>query len=372
MSLKNETSETIVVSLSALFIIGWLCGAGWLFARNVDFKRASETEPNPSSTPKSGTNVAQPNPTKPGTSAAVAQPNQPPAIETFAKVPNVPSGRFSYGGTPAWEPIRTDVEPMVQAAWRPFQLRYTQPTNGRPNSRTVISMLLNNELAFAQSSRKITKEEYEQATQRGFTLKEVPVAIDGIAVAVHPTLKIPGLTVAQLRDIYLGKVMNWKEVGGPDLLITVYSGRRGDGGTINFFVESVLGGESFGANIQFISSTREAMRQLASNTGGIYYASAPEVVRRCDVKALPIGFQANTLVTPYQEPLVPIEQCPPQRNQINPEAFKTAKYPLSRPLTVIVKQNGKEEQRAGEAYSQLLLTNQGQELITNAGFVSAR
>jgi hypothetical protein len=61
MSPKNEAGETIVVSLSALFVITWICGAGWLFFNNVDFKHASETEPNPSSTPKAGTNVAQPN-----------------------------------------------------------------------------------------------------------------------------------------------------------------------------------------------------------------------------------------------------------------------------------------------------------------------
>lgn len=369
MSLKPETSETIVVSISALFVITWILGAGWLFFRNVDFQRVSELEPNRPGTSKVGLNAA-PNQTKPGTSAAQA--TLPPPVETFAKVPNVPSGKFSYSGTPAWEPIRTDVQPMMQAAWTPFQLNYTQPSDGRPNSRTLISMLLNDEVAFAQSSRPVTKEEYERATQRGFTLKEIPVAFDGIAVAVHPTLNIPGLTVTQLRDIYLGKIMNWKEVGGPDLLITVYSGRKGDGSTINFFRESVLRGENFGANIQFVSSTREALRQVESNTGGIYYGSVAEIIPRCDVKALPLGLQANALVTPYKEPLIPIDCTKPERNKVNPEVFTTGKYPLSRPLTVVVKQNGKEEQRAGEAYSQLLLTNQGQELITKTGFIGVR
>ncbi|MGC1393092.1 MAG: substrate-binding domain-containing protein [Coleofasciculaceae cyanobacterium] len=369
MSLKHETSETIVVSISALFVITWILGAGWLFFRNVDFNRVSEMEPNRPSTPKAGLNVA-PNQAQPGTSAAPV--TLPPPVATFAKVPNVPSGKFSYSGTPAWEPIRTDVQPMLQAAWTPFQLRYTQPSDGRPNSRTLINMLLNDELAFAQSSRRVTKEEYDQATQRGFTFKEIPVAFDGIAVAVHPTLNIPGLTITQLKDIYLGKVMNWKEVGGPDLLITVYSGRKGDGSTINFFMESVLRGENFGANIQFISSTREALRQVESNTGGIYYGSVTDIVKRCDVKALPLGLQANALVTPYKEPMIPMDCTKPQRNQINPEAFTSGKYPLSRPLTVVVKQNGKEEQRAGEAYSQLLLTTEGQELITKTGFIGVR
>jgi phosphate transport system substrate-binding protein len=39
---------------------------------------------------------------------------------------------------------------------------------------------------------------------------------------------------------------------------------------------------------------------------------------------------------------------------------------------VIVKQNGQNDQQAGEAYAKLLQTNQGQELITKAGFVRIR
>lgn len=370
MSLKNETGETIVVSLSALFIVGWLGSAGWWFFRNVDFKRASR-EPNPASQTKPGKNVAQPNQTQPGTN--VAQAPQLPVIETFAKVPNVPSGQFKYSGGALWERIRYTVNQPIQKTWAPFQLLYTQPTSsGKVSSDTGIDMLLNNELAFTLSSRPLKSEEFQQAAQTGFTLKEVPVASDGVAVAVHPTLKIPGLTVAQLKDIYTGKIMNWKEVGGPNIWITVYSGKKGDGGLIDFFVENVLGGENLGANIQFIATTSDAFRQLASNTGGIYYASAPEVIRRCDIKALPIGLQANALIAPYKEPAVPIEQCPPQRNQVNPEVFTSGKYPISRRFSVIVKQNNQGDQRAGVAYSQLLLTKQGQELITNAGLIGVR
>lgn len=367
---KNTASETVVVGLSALFIIGWVSVAGWFFANHVDFKRASGSVPDQTSQGKPVTSQNQQN--QPTTAASPNQQNQPIPVESFAKVQNVPSGKFYYGGTPAWQVIRTDVEPTIQTVFPSWQLRYTPPSTGRPDSRTVINMLLDNELAFAQSSRAITTEEYQQASRRGFTLKEIPIAVDGIAIAVHPTLKIPGLTVAQLKDIYTGKIMNWNQVGGPDLLITIYSGGKRDGGTINFFVERILGGENFGPNVQFISSTKDALRQLASNTGGIYYASAPEIVRRCDVKAIPVGNQANELVSPYHEPFISLEQCPNLRNKVKAEAFRSGKYPIARQLSVIIKQNGKEEQRAGEAYSQLLLTNQGQELITKVGFINIR
>jgi phosphate transport system substrate-binding protein len=45
---------------------------------------------------------------------------------------------------------------------------------------------------------------------------------------------------------------------------------------------------------------------------------------------------------------------------------------LTRRLFVIVKQNGQADQQAGEAYANLLLTNQGQDLLTQAGFVRIR
>jgi phosphate transport system substrate-binding protein len=345
MSQKNETT---VLVLALLITVG-LVGAGlWWFTRGsgLNGERSVQNQ---------------------------SQPSEPSnSVESFAKVQNVPSGLFSYGGSTTWAPIRKDVDLAIQTVWPQFQLRYTQPSIGSPGSGTGIKMLLNNQLAFSQSSRSIEQAEYQQASQRGFTLKEIPVAIDGIAIALNPSLNIPGLTVAQIKDIYTGKLTNWNQVGGPNLPITPYSRRKEEGGTIEFFVENILEGGAFGSNVQFIPTTTEALQKLAGNPGGIYYASAPEVVPQCKVKSLPIGRQPNQLVPPYKEPFVPLSQCPGQRNQLNVEAFKSGQYPITRRLFVIVKQNGQADQQAGEAYANLLLTTQGQELITKTGFVPIR
>ncbi|HBB33149.1 MAG TPA: phosphate ABC transporter substrate-binding protein [Cyanobacteria bacterium UBA8803] len=340
MSQKNETT---VLVLSLLITVG-LVGAGiwWLIPK-------SNPDPKPSSQP---------------------QPSH--TVENFAQAPNVPEGLFSYGGSTTWAPIRKEVDSAIQTVWPQFRLRYTDPTSGAPGSGTGIKMLLENQLAFAQSSRSIKQEEYQQASQRGFTLKEIPVAIDGIAIAVHPTLNISGLTVAQIKDIYTGKITTWKQVGGPDFPIKPYSRRIKEGGTIEFFVENVLEGGEFGANVEFISTTTQALQEVANNPGSIYYASAPEVVPQCSVRSLPIGRQADRLIPPYQEPFVPLSQCPGQRNQLNAQAFQTGDYPITRRLFVIIKQNGQIDEQAGEAYAGLLLTNQGQKLISNTGFVSIR
>lgn len=76
-------------------------------------------------------------------------------------------------------------------------------------------MLLQDQLSFAESSRSLTIEEYQNAVERGFKLKQIPVAIDGLAIAVNPDLSLKGITLNQLKEIYTGKITNWRQLGGP-------------------------------------------------------------------------------------------------------------------------------------------------------------
>ena len=299
-------------------------------------------------------------------------PNPP---RTFKEV-QVPKGLFRYGGSTSFAPITKLVDPAIKEAHRDFEPSYLPPITGAPGSRTGIDMLLENELAFSLSSSALKLDDVSSAKQRNFTLKAIPVAIDGIAVAVNHDLNLSnkGLTIDQVKRIYIGEITNWEQVGGPNLPITPYSRREEEGGTVGFFVKHILKkGGNFGANVEFRGTTTEALREVAGNLRGIYYASASEVVPTCTVKSLPIGRQATQLVPPYKEPFVPPFQCSEQhRNQLNKEAFKSGQYPITRQVFVIVKQNGQDDEQAGEAYANLLTTDEGQDLIDKAGFVRIR
>jgi ABC-type phosphate transport system substrate-binding protein len=283
-----------------------------------------------------------------------------------------PEGTWLYGGSTSWAPIREYVDPEIRKAHPQFELRYTDAINATPGSGTGIRMLLSGQLTFSQSSRLIADREYRQSQQQGLSLKQIPVALEGLAIAVHPDLQIPGLTLRQIKDIYTGKITNWNQVGGPNLKITAYSRRFEDGGTVEFLVDNILGKEKLGSNLVYVHDTTEALRKLASDRSGIYYASAPEVVPQCHIKALPIAKQGKNFVAPYTKPLIKAEQCPNHRNKLNINAFKTGEYPITRQMFVIVKQNGSLEQQAGEAYANMILTTQGQKLINEAGFVRIR
>jgi ABC-type phosphate transport system substrate-binding protein len=284
-----------------------------------------------------------------------------------------PEGTWFYGGSTSWAPIRQYVDPEIKKAHPQFELRYTNPISTPPGSGTGIRMLLEGRLTFSLSSRPIADREYQQSQQRGLSLKQIPVALEGLAIAVHPDLQIPGLTLEQIKDIYTGKITNWNQVGGPNLKITAYSRNFEDAGTVEFLVDNILGKQKLGSNVIYVRDTTDALRKLASDRGGIYYASAPEVVPQCGIKPLPIARQGNSFVAPYTKPLIKPEQCPNQRNKLNIDAFKTGEYPITRQMFVIVKQNpGSLEEQAGEAYANMLLTTHGQKLMNEAGFVRIR
>ncbi|MDJ0733912.1 MAG: PstS family phosphate ABC transporter substrate-binding protein [Nostocaceae cyanobacterium] len=354
MSQKNETP---VLVLSLLITAGLIAGGFWWFTRKNGFNLDGGSKPQP--TTPSPITENQPDPGKvKGT--------------TFKSVNNVPTGLFNYGGSTSWAPIRLRVDPVLQAARPEYRLRYVEPSSSAPGSGSGIQMLIDGRLAFAQSSRPVLDEELTRAKQRGFSLTQIPVAIDGLAVAVHPQMNIPGLTINQLRSIYTGKTTNWRQLGGPSIPIKAYSRRISDGGTVELFVQDILGGQSFAPQVEFVATTTQALQKVAGNPGSIYYASAPEVVPQCSIKPLPVGRTQGEYVAPYKEPLVLRSQCPATRNTLNIEAFQSGKYPITRNLFVVVKQNGQREQRAGEAYANFLMTEQGQELISQAGFVKIR
>jgi phosphate transport system substrate-binding protein len=329
-----KKSETTILLVTFLITAGVLAGGFWWLSQ-------SQSSENSSSSQVKSNDSSQ--------SQAIQE-------KTFEQVKNVPKGLASYGGSTSWAPIRQKIDPVIQKSFPEFELRYTDPQSEAPNTTTGISMLLKAQLEFAQASRPITNGEFEEAQKRGIKLKAIPVAIDGLAVVVHPNLNIPGITTDQFEAIFDGKITNWREVGGPNLKIQPY-GKKG---------------RDNGAYFKLTGTTTEAIRKVASDLGGIYWAGAPLLVSQCGVKPLPIGRNSNQFIPPYQEPFVPPSRCPQLRNKVDTNAIRTGEYPLSRRLIVVVKDNGGFEQQAGEAYANLLLTNEGQRMIELTGFVSIR
>jgi len=99
------------------------------------------------------------------------------------------------------------------------------------------------------------------------------VAKDGLTVYVHPANPVKELTIAQLRDIYLGTTTNWKQVGGKDATIILY-GRENSSGTYGYFKEHVLDNRDFSERVQTLPGTAAVVNAVSKDPNGVGYGGA--------------------------------------------------------------------------------------------------
>jgi phosphate transport system substrate-binding protein len=100
--------------------------------------------------------------------------------------------------------------------------------------------------------------------------REYKVALDGLLVYVHGSNQVSELSLTQIKDVFTGKVRNWKELGGADAPITVY-GRENSSGTYAFFKEFVLRGRDFAAQVQSVPGTAALLQAISRDRNGIGY-----------------------------------------------------------------------------------------------------
>ena len=139
---------------------------------------------------------------------------------------------------------------------------------------TGFAALQNKTTDLCNASRKIKPAEQATCIKAfGKRPTEYKVCLDGLSVYVSADNPLKELTVAQVADIFTGKVKNWKQVGGADAPITVYS-RENSSGTYEFFKENVLLGKDFAANAQTMPGTAAVLQAVAKDKQGIGYGGA--------------------------------------------------------------------------------------------------
>lgn len=91
---------------------------------------------------------------------------------------------------------------------------------------------------------------------------------DEIVFVVHPSNPVGKLTWEQIRDIHTGKISNWKQVGGKDQPIVVYSDST-TGGTRAMVKKIVLGGAEYGPAVKPQTSVKRAAEMVGGDEAGI-------------------------------------------------------------------------------------------------------
>ncbi len=264
-----------------------------------------------------------------------------------------------YGGATAFAPLNSEEnKKVIEKAISGVELTYQEPPKEKPGSGSGIKMLIDGQLDFAQSSRPIKDDEIEAAKKRDFTLKQIPVAIDGIALYVNPNLDISQLTLKQLRDLFTGKIQNWSQIGRADLPVVPVSigPQEQDKETADFFRSEVMDGQDFSLNYLDVRDPTHAIRQVSTTPGAIGYASASVVCNQITIKPITIARSSEKLFVP-----------PCLNQNVNQTAFSDGSYPITRRLFVVVRQDQSPAEKIGFAYANMLQSNKGQKLVEKAG-----
>jgi phosphate transport system substrate-binding protein len=358
----------IASAITAVLLLA-IGGAGFLFFRSTQSCPAGQQKVadvcvaiTPTPTP-TDTAIPTPQTTFTPTPTFIPTPTST-SFRTLAEVPNVPRFQVKYGGSTSFAPLRSpQITARIAQAHPGYELIYTHPTSGvKPGSGSGIRMLIDGQISFAQSSRPLKQEEKDAAQTKNLILEEKPVALDALAIYVNPQLSIPALTVSQIKDIYTGKITNWSQVGGPNIPITPISRDPADGGTPEFFIERVLTNEPLAPSIQpYVRDTTKSIQRVAIAPGGIGYATASEVCNQRTVRSVAIS---NAPTEPSISPCSGV--------LVNQAELSKGAYPLTRQLYIVIKKDGGQDEQAGTAYINMLLSDEGQQIVNTSGLMPIR
>ncbi|MGG3891108.1 phosphate ABC transporter substrate-binding protein [Metabacillus fastidiosus] len=189
------------------------------------------------------------------------------------------------------------------------------------------------------SSRDLKEEEKKNG------LKESIIAYDGIVVVTHPSNKVQDLTMEQVKEIFTGKVTNWKELGGDDMEIVVVS--REDG-----------------------SGSRDAFQEIVDYTSG-------ELVRTAIVASGNGNIKTTVATNKHAVGFISFEYIDDSISTIDINGVEATaenvlqqKYSLSRPFLFVYKEEYLNDQ--GQKFIDYILSPEGQAIVSETGVIPLR
>ncbi len=176
-----------------------------------------------------------------------------------------------------------------------------------------IATLLHGIADVGMTSRQLSQRELDYAASKGFELAVFDLALDGIAIIVNRANPVAALDIGQVRDIFTGKVRNWRELGGADIEIAPFA-RGGGSGTAAMFGERVLGEEAYAPSVRYQSTNEAIVNEVANQPGAIGYTGLG-ALKGDRVKPLPLAADSHAAaVSPTAD------------------AIRSSRYPLTRML----------------------------------------
>lgn len=237
----------------------------------------------------------------------------------------------------------TTVLPIAQKVSEAYMKEYPDVniTVSGGGSGNGIKAIIDGTTDIANSSRFIKDEEVKQAVEKGAYPVPFAIAYDCIVPVVNPNNPVSDITLEQLKGIYMGKITNWKELGGPSGEIVVIS-RDTSSGTYEVWEEKVMKKERVFPGALLQASSGAITQAVSKNKNAIGYIGIGYVDK--SVKALTVNGVPG-----------------------NEETTLNGRFPISRPLFMFTR--GWPTGDVLKFINYVLSPQKGQKFVKEAGFV---
>ena len=238
----------------------------------------------------------------------------------------------------------TTVGPIADAFTEAFKKMHKNLsiTVKKTGSGDGAAALVDGRCDIAAMSRFMKEKEFKKAVDNGVMPVAHAIAMDGVCLVVHPSNPVSGLSTEQVRQIYTGRITNWKSVGGADMPIVAIS-RDTSSGTYETFHNLVMNKEKMAGSVEYVNSNPQSHARVKTTAGAVGYVGLGFVDN--DVKALKVDGVMPTRKT-----------------------IASGVYPVSRPLFLFT--NGYPELGSMvHAFCSFHLSEQGQDILEQKGFV---
>ena len=266
-----------------------------------------------------------------GNTESPAGDSNSPAAESPANEAQEISGTVNTDGSTSMADVMAAFQESFGDMYPDVTVNYSGTGSG-----SGITNVLAGTVDIGLSSRALTDEEKAEGAVENI------VALDGVAIVVHPENTVTDLTIEQIAQIYTGEITNWSELGGADAPIAVI-GRDAASGTRGAF-EEIVGVEDACQYTNEYESTGEVIGSVAGNPNAIGYASLSAV----------------------DESVVAVEV-----NGVAPSEATVADgtYEIQRPFVMVTKE-GTELSPAAQAFLEWAMSADAADEVEAAGCVS--
>jgi len=205
---------------------------------------------------------------------------------------------------------------------------------------TGVEALIKGDIDICTASRPIHSGEARRLVERqGYLGISYLVARDALSIYVNPNNQVRDLTLAQISDLFTGKITNWRALGGRDAEIVLVS-RSPNSGTYLYFQEHVLEGQSYSSTARFLTSTEAIVRAVAEDARAIGYGG--------------LAYGKN------------IVHCNVNGVAPTPANVRAGTYPIARYLYFYTM---KEPSGAIKAFIDWVLSRDGQSVVEQTGYI---